>query len=105
MITEGNVPMRYVAIEVETIETFKYVVANSEDLKLIYVIGCRATKRMKIGITENIDKRFDEIQSLSPSELEICFQFASTNNELELYLHRKFRHLRLHGEWFQPDSD
>ncbi|WP_371411494.1 GIY-YIG nuclease family protein [Nostoc linckia] len=60
---------------------------------------------IKIGRASNVEKRLQSLQTSSPVPLEILKVVPMENlkkaQEVETYLHTKFRHLRLSGEWFR----
>jgi len=55
---------------------WKLIDRENLQLSVVYFLQCQETKKVKIGISQNFNKRFKEIQSMSPTKL------------------------RLHGEWF-----
>ena len=59
---------------------------------------------IKIGYTYELEKRLKCIQQHCPIKLEvICTMKGSALIEKEL--HRKFSHLKIHGEWFKPHME
>jgi len=66
---------------------------------MIYFIGNREIKRVKIGYSVSAEKRLKDIQLCSPVKLEILCTIEG-NMECEKKLHRKFANDRFHGEWF-----
>lgn len=73
------------------------------DTGLTYFIQGEDGGPIKIGFTTNHPKeRLSELQVGSP--VRLCFVgFMKGRRELEL--HRRFAHLRLHGEWFDNDLE
>lgn len=67
-------------------EGFVYFISNGEAIK--------------IGWSEDVDRRLVELQVGSPVPLTIVGKFSATFAE-EQETHRKFQHLRLQGEWFR----
>lgn len=65
----------------------------------VYVIGTPGSRTVKIGRTVDLKKRLAEIQRMSPVPLEVLWSTPG-GHELETQLHRHFRTLRSHGEWF-----
>jgi len=56
---------------------------------------------IKIGQTENVEKRFSAISVDSPGKVSIrYFRFVKNRLEVEKKLHRVFRENRKKGEWF-----
>ena len=70
-----------------------------ESQELVYVIGGPGSSVVKIGRTTNLSRRLTAIQSMSPLPLRVLVTFAG-GSPLESALHRHFRTLRTHGEWF-----
>lgn len=70
----------------------------------VYFIESKESGLIKIGRSINPDKRFNTIRTMSPDEL----MFLGTIPEevvTECQLHKKFSHLRKHGEWFEGESE
>lgn len=58
---------------------------------------------IKIGVARwSIGSRMAEIQFMCPDRLELIGCIRGAGQKDEKALHRKFSHLRLHGEWFEP---
>lgn len=59
---------------------------------------------LKIGIAEDPDLRLAELQCGNPRRLSVIARFPFLSRELafarEQWLHRKFHHLNIRGEWF-----
>lgn len=71
----------------------------------IYFIQRGVDGPIKIGFTQNLDKRLAQLQSVSPYLLEIVRTERGGPKE-EQYLHRKFKHLRIStSEWFEPGPE
>ena len=62
-------------------------------------------KFIKIGYTNNLDRRLETLQIGNPLELEllhvILHETAEEAEEHEAKLHHKFRRHHLRGEWFR----
>ncbi len=71
---------------------------------MIYFIQGRLTKLIKIGKAIDCEKRLIVLQGASPDKLDIIKQIYASD-EAESFLHRCFKHLRSHGEWFNPAPD
>ncbi|GAB2891586.1 GIY-YIG nuclease family protein [Streptomyces mayteni] len=65
----------------------------------VYVIGAPGSRVVKIGRSSNLPERLKAIQRMSPLPLVILGSFSG-GSSLESALHRHFRSLRTHGEWF-----
>lgn len=71
----------------------------------VYVIGHDGSNVVKIGKADNVSDRLASIQRMSPVALRVLAQFDG-GYRLETALHRRFKHLRTHGEWFDfRDAD
>lgn len=66
----------------------------------IYLIECKGY--YKIGKTScSINDRLASLQTGNPFPLNVIANIVRTDSSgLELYLHNKFRHKRVRGEWF-----
>jgi hypothetical protein len=60
--------------------------------------------RVKIGRTTDLDARLKQLQRMNPRKLRLLGYVAGAAAE-EAEIHRRFAHLRKHGEWFRLDSD
>lgn len=73
----------------------------------IYLIHAKGTSRYKIGLTtRTVEKRLAELnssQSAYPLQLIASAKFPNVQ-EMEKNLHQKYRHSRVHGEWFEFSS-
>lgn len=74
-----------------------------------YLIRCTTSYRTKLGITNNIDRRFRDIQAMSPTELRLiariplwCKEDAFT---FETYWKQAFAGEFAHGEWLLGEMD
>lgn len=69
----------------------------------LYLIDCKGSK--KIGVANDVVSRLAALQTGNPFPLEliVCFKFVSAE-VVEKALHQKFQAARIHGEWFQLDS-
>ena len=63
----------------------------------VYVIGF--ADYVKIGWSENVKRRLFDIQKHAPEKLVLYTLFAA-KRVAERKLHRRFKYMRLHGEWF-----
>jgi hypothetical protein len=81
------------------------VTEASEKTQMVYVIGSPGGLRVKIGTSGDVSRRLAELRNSSPVELEVLWQ-QTGGTDLETALHRRFKTLRAHGEWFDfPDGD
>lgn len=70
----------------------------------IYVLLGEMTHRIKIGRTTRMKARIKAIQSSSPDKLKLLIAFEGFEEEEEI-LHEMIKDRRIHGEWFDPDSE
>ena len=68
----------------------------------LYLVRALGTDRFHIGLTNQIERRFDDLQRNSPFPLKLIISAYSPNPQAqELRLHKLFGQWRLHGEWFE----
>jgi hypothetical protein len=63
----------------------------------VYVVGF--ADYVKIGWSENVKRRLFDLQKHAPEKLVLYSLFAA-NLQTERKLHRRFKRVRLNGEWF-----
>ena len=71
----------------------------------IYFIQETPDGPIKIGKTENVNKRLTSLQTSCSRELKVLHSFHVDDcdvDAVEGYLHNCFRNKRLKGEWFAP---
>lgn len=66
---------------------------------VVYVVQCGSTNFLKIGYSENLQKRIESPQIGSPYPLQLLATWPG-GWSLEQHLHRRFADLRQKGEWF-----
>jgi hypothetical protein len=95
--------MNYFPHEVDDIK------ANTKlhTLPMVYVIEANGSDYIKIGYAKTIKQRLSNIQNGCPYKLTIWLGiFTPRFKEIERYLHSKFNHCKVRGEWFAPtDND
>ncbi|EQA70750.1 GIY-YIG nuclease family protein [Leptospira noguchii] len=65
----------------------------------IYIIS--DDRHYKIGITKDVEARFQNLQTSTSSQLKIIYSEKLKNyRSLEKKIHKKFAHKRIKGEWF-----
>jgi hypothetical protein len=71
---------------------------------MVYFMQGAITGNIKIGMTKSFRQRFSELNS---SDVLVCLNTIEMHDDIETEtdLHHKFRHLRIHGEWFTPGKD
>ena len=70
----------------------------------VYFIQGSISKNMKIGVSEDVLSRFNQIQGQS-SEILVPIGVMNGGYPKESEIHRNFSHLRLHGEWFETSEE
>ena len=69
----------------------------------LYVLRCK--DKLKIGITNNIDKRIQSLQTGNPDPIVLEFVEERLNpRKAEKWLHTQFAYCRTKGEWFEGIS-
>ena len=72
-------------------------------MPVYFIQSANGTGPIKIGYTRTPYNRVREIQRMSPYKLTLL-KVIEGDKEHESKLHLRFRHIRLHGEWFEPDD-
>lgn len=67
-----------------------------------YLYLIEGAGRVKIGRSQNPQRRLSTLQTGCPCDLRI-WALASDSGHLEAWLHLRFAEHRLHGEWFNED--
>ncbi|MGI9485427.1 MAG: GIY-YIG nuclease family protein [Geminicoccaceae bacterium] len=70
----------------------------------IYFIQAECGGPIKIGWTQDIDRRVKDMQAVNPFTLIVIGKFRGMLAD-ERRLHDKFALSRLHGEWFEPTDE
>ena len=87
----------------------KEVIAALEDFEIpenlptmyVYAIRNKHTGRIKLGISENPERRLKELQIGNDCELELlAYREAANRFKDEKAIHDRNQHLRVRGEWF-----
>ena len=72
---------------------------------IIYFLTCDAPDfPIKIGVASNLTRRVSHLQNALPFKIIVLATLAGSLLD-ERRLHRKFRHLKLRGEWFSRGGD
>jgi len=66
---------------------------------MIYVIVNNSNTYCKIGYSKNPKKRLVELQTGNPEKLSLLRTYNGFI-ALEKHIHLKYKHLKLHNEWF-----
>ncbi|MFJ8855661.1 GIY-YIG nuclease family protein [Streptomyces sp. NPDC102437] len=70
----------------------------------VYLIGSAASTLVKIGWSDNPERRLRDLQTGSPLPLQLLAVFEG-GAVVEAKLHRRFADKRRHGEWFDLGPD
>ena len=70
----------------------------------LYLIQSGMGGPFKIGISQNISARLQQLQCGSPFPLHVIHQVNGIDAKLERQLHNKLSQYRLHGEWFDEQA-
>ena len=78
----------------------------TSDASVVYFAASWPGNRIKIGKTKYglLHDRISDLQCGNPYELRLLF-FVPGEYQLETWLHRRFQHLRIRGEWFINRGD
>lgn len=68
------------------------------DMRLVYFVRDSATWQVKIGVTNNIERRLAQL-NVGPASVHLLFCVAG-GETMEKTLHRRFQRARGKGEWF-----
>lgn len=71
----------------------------------MYFLQAENGGAIKIGRTENLRRRFADLQSGSPLRLKLLGVLKGAEREEEAAIHAALDRFRLHGEWFEPARD
>ena len=75
---------------------------------LVYFAHCPSANAVKIGYTANrkgAENRVASLQSGNPMRIVLVGSIACSSKYLETFLHKRFDHLHLRGEWFFLDQE
>lgn len=81
----------------------EYIEFNNKDkiyLTNVYIIQGDDYGLIKIGKTNDIETRLNQIQNMSPIRLKVIYLFENVRPVFEIYLHEKYDKYRVYGEWF-----
>ena len=68
-----------------------------------YVYFFETQGMIKIGVSLNVPKRLKRVEAWTPFEIKMLGNING-GYPLEKQIHRKFKHLRVKGEWFKSDD-
>lgn len=67
---------------------------------MIYFAHAPAVNALKIGRAKDVEKRLRDIQAMCPVEVRLV-RTLDLPVQAEWWLHARYDHLRLYGEWFR----
>jgi hypothetical protein len=71
-----------------------FISCESDEIKI-------AGKRIKIGVSDDIDIRLSQLQAYCPYDLKLYgFIECEFSQMIEIFFHHKFSDYRIRGEWF-----
>lgn len=85
-------------------DNLKKIINSKKATGYVYFIQGLCGGAIKIGYSKNPTSRLKELQTGYPDTLTILYMLRGSG-QVENFLHNKFEHLRLKGEWFKPDKD
>lgn len=71
---------------------------------MIYFIQNAVNKAIKIGFSQDVDKRLVQLRCATPDELALIGVIPGSMSD-EKALHQQFKRYRLSGEWFSPKEN
>jgi hypothetical protein len=71
--------------------------------RVLYFVVCDAVALVRIGAAVHLPSRLKELRADSPLPLRLLATMPGGPND-EGELHRRFRRLREHGEWFRAEE-
>ena len=72
---------------------------------MIYFIQAGENGPIKIGRSNDVEKRLKQLQTASAEKLKILWVYDADNDkETEIELHEELKSERINGEWFKPSE-
>lgn len=71
----------------------------------VYFIRSCSPDAIKIGYSDNVFRRLRQIHGACPSPVSLVAGIPGADTGTEAELHRRFRALRIHGEWFRSEPE
>lgn len=109
LIKSQRTPPELLDEVISRVKGAKEIIAALEDFEIpenlptmyVYAIRNNHTGRIKLGISENPERRLKELQIGNDCELELlAYREAANRFKDEKAIHDKYQHLRVRGEWF-----
>jgi hypothetical protein len=70
----------------------------------VYFVADAQRSVVKIGTSEYVDRRIRDLARVNAGRIDLL-AVIDGHLHVERFLHEKWSHLRLHGEWFRLDDD
>ena len=87
------------------LEAISNIDVEDDDL-FIYVARESVSKRYKIGISKNPEKRITQLNIGNPEELDLVYKYKAKNGfKDEALLHKMLEKKSIRSEWFRSDTD
>lgn len=90
----------WTASQAQATEKEKSLDRQGKFSSVVYFVSDDLGQAIKIGTAKNANTRLAELQCGSSSKLRIL-KVVKGDRKHEAKLHQKFKHLRMHGEWFK----
>ena len=109
LIKSSKTPPKLLDEIISRVKGTKEAIAALEDFEIpenlptmyVYAIRNKHTGRIKLGISENPERRLKELQIGNDCELELlAYREAANRFKDEKAIHNRHQHLRVRGEWF-----
>jgi len=78
---------------------------NTKNGRSVYFIGNEELGIVKIGISNDVERRLSDIQVSFPYDLKILAVLENKTTQLEKYLHDKFEKYNKRGEWYELSKE
>lgn len=78
---------------------------DSRNRQFVYVIKNPENDRVKIGVSNNVEKRLHVLETGAGTKLNLVYKSIVCSNafDVESTVHKHFEEYRVFGEWFQVD--
>lgn len=102
-IYRTHIAIRYqLRAELRYVEQLAAIGFATDGINSVYFIQSAGTGAIKIGVSADMRNRLSSLQIAHDAELTLL---GTTRVYKERDLHRKFRFIRLRGEWFKPEPE
>jgi hypothetical protein len=94
---------RSIRFKSEDVEEYKNSPLSSKEFppkSYIYFIGDMEKQVVKIGMSQNVERRKRAIQTYYPWELKV-FHIVEGDEKKEKWFHKWFKRYRIKNEWFE----